>query len=105
MEKKTIEIPEGYEARIEGNKVFLEPKFKAGDFITDGERIFQIKETVWERNNRNDGSTYCESLIVNLRNGYTYASSTDLKEHAEKFSYYNSNDSIIIPYGKCNAYI
>ena len=81
MEKKTIEIPEGYEARIEGNKVFLEPKFKAGDFITDGERIFQIKETVWERNNRNDGSTYCESLIVNLRNGYTYANSTDLKEY------------------------
>lgn len=24
--KKTIEIPEGYEARIEGNKVILEPK-------------------------------------------------------------------------------
>lgn len=26
MEKKTIEIPEGYEARIEDNKVILEPK-------------------------------------------------------------------------------
>ena len=59
----------------------IEPKFHAGDFITDGERIFQIKETIWERNNRNDGTTYCESLIVNLRDGNTYANNTDLKEY------------------------
>ena len=61
------------------NKV--EPKFHAGDFITDGERIFQIEETIWERNNRNDVTTYCESLIVNLRDGITYANNTDLKEY------------------------
>lgn len=59
----------------------IEPKFHANDFITDGERIFQIKETVWERNNRNDGSTYCESLIVNLKDGVTYTNNTDLKEY------------------------
>lgn len=61
------------------NKV--EPKFRSGDFITDGERIFQIEKTVWERNNRNDGITYCESFIVNLRDGYTYADNTDLKKY------------------------
>lgn len=31
--EKTIEIPEGYEARIEGNKVILEPKESKDEII------------------------------------------------------------------------
>ena len=58
----------------------VESKFHAGDFITDGKRIFKIEETVWERNIGKIGSTYCESLIVNLEDGNTYANNTDLKE-------------------------
>ena len=44
-------------------------------------QFLYLKETIWERNNKSDGSTYCESLIVNLRDGNTYANDTDLKEY------------------------
>ena len=45
MEKKTIEIPEGYEARIEGNKVFLEPKESENERIIG--RIKKAVESYW----------------------------------------------------------
>lgn len=44
----------------------VEPKFKAGDFIADGRRVFLVLANTEERNLGETYSTYCEGLVLNV---------------------------------------
>ena len=60
--EKTIEIPEGYEARIEGNKVILEPKESEDERIRISivETIKQCPDTFLNSKNRDRMLAYLE---------------------------------------------
>lgn len=68
--KKTIEIPEGYEARIEGNKVILERK------ESEDERIRKAIESIIRVYGKTQGEWLAgydmDTLVVHLRDAFAY---------------------------------
>lgn len=67
---KTIEIPEGYEARIEGNKVILEKK------ESEDERIREAIESIIRVYGKTQGEWIAgydmDTLVVHLRDAFAY---------------------------------
>lgn len=68
--EKTIEIPEGYEARIEGNKVILEKK------ESEDERIRKAIESIIRVYGKTQGEWLAgydmDTLVVHLRDAFAY---------------------------------
>lgn len=68
--EKTIEIPEGYEARIEGNKVILERK------ESEDERIREAIESIIRVYGKTQGEWIAgydmDTLVVHLRDAFAY---------------------------------